>query len=158
MLLCTVHSGGLSLYSVSEIYSFLHFITTYASLSQCHNHLKYTVYNFILKYKNCLPLKFKPSHRPSPFLPPAVQALYPAATVAGVFDYASYIYLLAPVSLAIINPIGFIFMEFQKQLSNKKLKMKQVRGNLCNAVLQNSTVLIAHMIDLHSIYMQLKSH
>lgn len=43
------------------------------------------------------------------------------------FDYVSYIYLLAPVSLAIINPIGFTFMEFQKQISSKKLQMKQVR-------------------------------
>lgn len=47
--------------------------------------------------------------------------------MSGVFDYASYIYLLAPVSLAIINPIGFVFMELQKQLSNRRLKMKQVR-------------------------------
>jgi len=45
-----------------------------------------------------------------------VQALYGTSSSEG-FDYVSYIYLLAPVSLGIINPIGFTFMEFQKQFS-----------------------------------------
>ena len=56
-----------------------------------------------------------------------VKALYPVATSPNQFDYISYIYLLAPVSLAIINPIGFTFMELNKNLSSKKMDMKQVR-------------------------------
>lgn len=56
-----------------------------------------------------------------------VKALYPVATSPSQFDYISYIYLLAPVSLAIINPIGFTFMELNKNLSSKKMDMKQVR-------------------------------
>jgi hypothetical protein len=55
-----------------------------------------------------------------------VKALYPEPTSSNQFDYVSYIYLLAPVSLAIINPIGFTFMELHKNFSKKKMDMKQV--------------------------------
>ena len=54
-----------------------------------------------------------------------VQALYGTSSSEG-FNYVSYIYLLAPVSLAIINPIGFTCMEFQKQLSSKTMSIRQV--------------------------------
>lgn len=57
---------------------------------------------------------------------PIVKALYPVATSPDQFDYISYIYLLAPVSLAIINPIGFTFMELNKNISTKKMDMKQI--------------------------------
>ncbi|XP_069678473.1 lysosomal cholesterol signaling protein isoform X1 [Periplaneta americana] len=33
-------------------------------------------------------------------------------------DYASYLYLMAPISLVILNPLGFILMEISKQSSN----------------------------------------
>jgi hypothetical protein len=33
-------------------------------------------------------------------------------------DYASYLYLMAPISLVILNPIGFILMELSKCNSN----------------------------------------
>ena len=55
-----------------------------------------------------------------------VQALYGSSTSGEGFNYVSYIYLLAPVSLGIINPIGFAFMEFQKQISSKSLNVRQV--------------------------------
>lgn len=29
-------------------------------------------------------------------------------------EYASYIYLLAPISLAVLNPIGYVLMEISK--------------------------------------------
>ena len=69
-----------------------------------------------------------------------MQALYPTFkhTVSEVFDYTSYIYLLAPVSLAIINPVGFVFMEFQKQISSNQMKWKQVR---CRVIDSSSLVL-----------------
>ena len=56
----------------------------------------------------------------------AVQALYGTSSSEG-FNYVSYIYLLAPVSLGIINPIGFTFMELQKQLSTRSMSWRQVR-------------------------------
>ena len=58
-------------------------------------------------------------HKYSPFLSfPSVQALYgSSSTVLGDFNYVSYIYLLAPISLAIVNPIGFFMMEYHKQSS-----------------------------------------
>ena len=45
-----------------------------------------------------------------------------------MFDYTSYIYLLAIVSLAMINPIGFVLMEYNKQSrdSNKKMSCDRV--------------------------------
>lgn len=30
-------------------------------------------------------------------------------------DYPSYLYLVAPISLAILNPLGFVFMELEKR-------------------------------------------
>lgn len=35
-------------------------------------------------------------------------------------EYASYIYLLAPISLAVLNPIGYVFMEITK-MRNKSI-------------------------------------
>ena len=55
-----------------------------------------------------------------------VTALYGSSMSGSSFDYVSYIYLLAPVSLAIINPIGFCLMEYNKQATKRKLQMKQV--------------------------------
>ncbi len=54
----------------------------------------------------------------------------------------SYIYLLAPVSLVIVNPIGFFLMEYHKQSSRSKVNMKllpsliaqTLRGVLFNPV------------------------
>lgn len=34
-------------------------------------------------------------------------------------EYASYLYLMAPISLAILNPIGLILMEIAKIAKNK---------------------------------------
>ena len=42
------------------------------------------------------------------------------------FNYVSYIYLLAPISLAIVNPIGFIMMEYWKQSHRMKMTWKHV--------------------------------
>lgn len=36
-------------------------------------------------------------------------------------EYASYIYLMAPISLAILNPIGYVFMEITK-MKNKSIE------------------------------------
>ena len=44
----------------------------------------------------------------------------------GQFHYVSYIYLLAPISLAIINPIGFLLMEYQKQSTRRKVTMGEM--------------------------------
>lgn len=40
-------------------------------------------------------------------------------------EYASYLYLMAPISLAILNPIGLILMEIAKIAKNKT---EQVSG------------------------------
>ncbi len=58
-----------------------------------------------------------------------VTAVYGESTGMGdMFDYTSYIYLLAIVSLAMINPIGFVLMEYNKQSrdSNKKMSCDRV--------------------------------
>jgi predicted permease len=44
-------------------------------------------------------------------------------------DYPAYLYLLAPISLVILNPIGFIFMEIGHQESNPdRSRWKTVKG------------------------------
>ncbi|KAK4878682.1 hypothetical protein RN001_011188 [Aquatica leii] len=48
---------------------------------------------------------------------PIVAALYKDSHP----EYASYLYLMAPISLAILNPIGFVLMEFGKQRNNESL-------------------------------------
>lgn len=63
----------------------------------------------------------KQSHKPYYQLF-AVTAVYgDTSGMHNVFDYVSYIYLLAIVSLAIINPIGFVLMEYHKQSQNSKM-------------------------------------
>ncbi|XP_064401866.1 lysosomal cholesterol signaling protein-like [Halichondria panicea] len=60
---------------------------------------------------------------------PIVTAVYGESTGMGdMFDYTSYIYLLAIVSLAMINPIGFVLMEYNKQSrdSNKKMSCDRI--------------------------------
>lgn len=55
-------------------------------------------------------------------------------------EYASYIYLLAPISLAILNPIGFVLMEISK------IKEKNAENNVshiglgCAVCFQNDRV------------------
>ncbi|CAH0548586.1 unnamed protein product [Brassicogethes aeneus] len=45
---------------------------------------------------------------------PIVEALYKSTHP----EYASYLYLMAPISLAILNPISFVLMEINKRNSN----------------------------------------
>ena len=42
------------------------------------------------------------------------------------FYYASYLYLLAPISLVIINPIGFLMMEYSKQSHMIQFTRRQI--------------------------------
>jgi len=35
-------------------------------------------------------------------------------------EYASYLYLMAPISLAILNPVGLVLMEISKIIKNKE--------------------------------------
>ena len=71
------------------------------------------------KLRSCVATSGFCFYKYSPFLSfHSVQALYgsPSGSL-GNFNYVSYIYLLAPISLIIINPIGFFMMEYHKQSS-----------------------------------------
>lgn len=71
---------------------------------ECHFHSQiHMLYNLVLHALLLFPL--------------LVIALYgnQNSNILGQFNYASYIYLLAPISLGIVNPIGFFMMEYQKQ-------------------------------------------
>lgn len=73
-------------------------------------------------------------------------------------DYASYLYLMAPISLVILNPIGFILMELSKcnnsinqpgsheniggtELSRSNSKL-QVTGAVIKSIILNPIVLM----------------
>lgn len=49
-------------------------------------------------------------------------------------DYASYLYLMAPISLAILNPISFIFMEIGKQRMLSEPLMNSINGDGDNVI------------------------
>ncbi|KAL7991620.1 hypothetical protein Chor_015876 [Crotalus horridus] len=69
---------------------------------------------------------------------PIVEALYQNTYP----EYLQYIYLVAPISLMMLNPLGFIFCEIQKSKDNRNLshsKMKIVGLGLLH-VLQNPIV------------------
>ena len=72
---------------------------------------------------------------------PILQAIYSLSHP----DFQSYLYLLAPISLVILNPIGFVFMEIGKQqeqaagtnINNSKwvLVKSVIKGICTNAVI-----------------------
>ncbi|XP_058046256.1 integral membrane protein GPR155 isoform X2 [Ahaetulla prasina] len=69
---------------------------------------------------------------------PIVEALYQNTYP----EYLQYIYLVAPISLMMLNPLGFIFCEIQKSKDNQNLshsKMKIIGLGLLH-VLQNPIV------------------
>ncbi|MGH0120387.1 UNVERIFIED_CONTAM: hypothetical protein FKN15_039190 [Acipenser sinensis] len=69
---------------------------------------------------------------------PIVEALYKDTYP----DYLQYIYLVAPVSLMILNPIGFVFCEIQKWKVNKTPQHNKVKivGVVLLQVLKNPIV------------------
>ncbi|CAI8038773.1 Integral membrane protein GPR155, partial [Geodia barretti] len=65
---------------------------------------------------------------------PIVQALYGPVSEGDQFNYASYMYLLAPISLVIINPVGFLMMEYWKQSHKKPISFRYVPKLLFNTL------------------------
>ncbi|XP_078572061.1 lysosomal cholesterol signaling protein-like isoform X2 [Branchiostoma floridae x Branchiostoma japonicum] len=57
---------------------------------------------------------------------PIVKAIYSSSRP----EFLSYIYLLAPISVAILNPLGFILMEVQRNIDSREAKSR------CRSVLQ----------------------
>lgn len=55
-------------------------------------------------------------------------------------DFLSYIYLLAPISIVLLNPIGFIFMEFNKHNDHHNLNKGHVAIATIKGVIQNPIV------------------
>ncbi|XP_065897490.1 lysosomal cholesterol signaling protein-like isoform X2 [Dysidea avara] len=51
---------------------------------------------------------------------PILSALYGNSVGPGGFHYLSYIYLIAPIQVGLLNPIGFFCMEYALQKSKKK--------------------------------------
>lgn len=64
-------------------------------------------------------------------------------------EYASYLYLMAPISLAILNPIGLILMEIAKIAKNKT---EQVSGyNKFETFKKYYRVYIVHFLSRYKI-------
>ncbi|XP_031562631.1 integral membrane protein GPR155-like [Actinia tenebrosa] len=55
-------------------------------------------------------------------------------------DFLSYIYLLAPISVVLLNPIGFIFLEFNKHSDHLNLKKGHVAIATIKGVILNPIV------------------
>ncbi|XP_044282905.1 integral membrane protein GPR155 isoform X2 [Varanus komodoensis] len=69
---------------------------------------------------------------------PIVEALYQSTYP----EYLQYIYLVAPISLMMLNPLGFIFCEIQKSRDNQNLSLSKIKivGLGLLRVLQNPIV------------------
>ncbi|KAH0621508.1 hypothetical protein JD844_022879 [Phrynosoma platyrhinos] len=69
---------------------------------------------------------------------PIVEALYQTTYP----EYLQYIYLVAPISLMMLNPLGFIFCEIQKSRDNRSLSHSKIKivGLGLLRVLQNPIV------------------
>ncbi|XP_019409214.1 PREDICTED: integral membrane protein GPR155 isoform X1 [Crocodylus porosus] len=69
---------------------------------------------------------------------PIVEALYQTTYP----EYLQYIYLVAPISLMILNPVGFIFCEIQKWRENRSTSHNKIKivGLALLRVLQNPIV------------------
>ena len=71
-------------------------------------------------------------------------------------EYPQYLYLLAPVSLAFLNPIGFVLMEIGKmgessaQMSRTKIATKVVVGIVKNPILMMTLLGIVGNLVFHS--------
>ena len=60
-------------------------------------------------------------------------------------DFADYLYVLASIQLAIINPIGLVMMEVQKQIQSKKTGQKigsQIFFNVIKQIFKNPTLIM----------------
>lgn len=84
-------------------------------------------------------------------------------------EYAAYLYLMAPISLAILNPIAFVLMEIGKQresrlhplleadqlpFSNWKMALKVIKGIVTNPIVfMTSLGIIGNAIFHHNIPM-----
>ncbi|KYO17825.1 integral membrane protein GPR155 [Alligator mississippiensis] len=64
---------------------------------------------------------------------PIVEALYQATYP----EYLQYIYLVAPISLMILNPVGFIFCEIQKWRQNRRIASNFILGQKIPVYLEN---------------------
>ncbi|NXD20267.1 GP155 protein, partial [Spelaeornis formosus] len=69
---------------------------------------------------------------------PIVEALYQTTYP----EYLQYIYLVAPISLMMLNPVGFIFCEIQKWRNNRTVTQSKIKivGLALLRVLQNPIV------------------
>ncbi|NXE31659.1 GP155 protein, partial [Ptilorrhoa leucosticta] len=69
---------------------------------------------------------------------PIVEALYQTTYP----EYLQYIYLVAPISLMMLNPLGFIFCEIQKWKNNRTVSQSKIKivGLALLRVLQNPIV------------------
>ncbi|XP_015489816.1 integral membrane protein GPR155 isoform X3 [Parus major] len=69
---------------------------------------------------------------------PIVEALYQTTYP----EYLQYIYLVAPISLMMLNPLGFIFCEIQKWRNNRTVSQSKIKivGLALLRVLQNPIV------------------
>ncbi|KAH0952724.1 hypothetical protein HN011_009227 [Eciton burchellii] len=72
-------------------------------------------------------------------------------------EYAAYLYLMAPISLAILNPIGFVLLEIGKRRMEEQTDCRQMAYSVAKGVLLNPilfmTVLgiIGNFIFSHSV-------
>lgn len=72
-------------------------------------------------------------------------------------EYAAYLYLMAPISLAILNPIGFILLEIGKRRVEEHTNLRDmaysvVKGVVLNPVLFMTVLgIIGNLIFSHSI-------
>lgn len=72
-------------------------------------------------------------------------------------EYAAYLYLMAPISLAILNPIGFVLLEIGKRYGEEHTNCRDMVSSIIKGVILNPVLfmtvlgIIGNLIFNHSI-------
>ncbi|RLU21869.1 hypothetical protein DMN91_006246 [Ooceraea biroi] len=72
-------------------------------------------------------------------------------------EYAAYLYLMAPISLAILNPIGFVLLEIGKRRTEEQRDCREMVYSVAKGVLLNPVLfmtvlgIVGNLIFSHSV-------
>lgn len=84
---------------------------------------------------------------------PMIAALYGRTNP----EYAAYLYLMAPISLAILNPIGFVLLEIGKRRTEEQTDCKEMVYSVAKGVLLNPVLfmtvlgIVGNLIFSHNV-------
>ncbi|CAF0876977.1 unnamed protein product [Didymodactylos carnosus] len=134
--LVTIHFGSVSWPFLASIFigkSIIFFLTALITsfIQRPINYANIGLYSIITSQSNDFALGY-----------PIVEAVYQHSHP----DYLRYIYLIAPISLVILNPLGFLLIETQSRLNDKRLGYGHVTGEYSSSRLRLISKIICNLL------------